>query len=76
MSERNLAEAETEIDETTPTISQDTAGLNIYESFTGETLERPAPAEPAAPAEPDVNAESIKDDFQKMLKDLEDARRD
>ena len=76
MSERNLAEAETEIDETTPTISQDTAGLNIYESFTGETLERPAPAEPEAPAEPDVNAESIKDDFQKMLKDLEDARRD
>ena len=76
MSERNLAEAETEIDETTPTISQDTAGLNIYESFTGETLERPAPAEPAAPAEPDVNAESIKDDFQKMLKDLEDARKD
>ena len=76
MSERNLAEAETVIDETTPTISQDTAGLNIYESFTGETLERPAPAEPEAPAEPDVNAESIKDDFQKMLKDLEDARRD
>lgn len=76
MSERNLAEAETEIDETTPTISQDTAGLNIYESFTGETLERPAPAEPEAPAEPDVNAESIKDDFQKMLKDLEDARKD
>lgn len=76
MSERNLAEAETEIDETTPTISQDTAGLNIYESFTGETLERSAPAAPEAPAEPDVNAESIKDDFQKMLKDLEDARRD
>ena len=76
MSEKNLAEAETVIDETTPTISQDTAGLNIYESFTGETLERPAPAEPEAPAEPDVNAESIKDDFQKMLKDLEDARRD
>jgi len=76
MSERNLAEAETVIDETTPTISQDTAGLNIYESFTGETLERPAPAEPEAPAEPDVNAESIKDDFQKMLKDLEDARKD
>ena len=76
MSEKNLAEAETVIDETTPTISQDTAGLNIYESFTGETLERPAPAEPAAPAEPDVNAESIKDDFQKMLKDLEDARKD
>ena len=76
MSEKNLAEAETVIDETTPTISQDTAGLNIYESFTGETLERPAPAEPEAPAEPDVNAESIKDDFQKMLKDLEDARKD
>jgi len=76
MSERNLAEAETVIDETTPTISQDTAGLNIYESFTGETLERPAPAEPEAPSEPDVNAESIKDDFQKMLKDLEDARKD
>ena len=73
MSERNLAEAETEIDETTPTISQDTAGLNIYESFTGETLERPAPAEPV---EPEVNAERIKDDFQKMLKDLEDARKD
>ena len=77
MSEKNLAEAETVIDETTPTISQDTASLNIYENFTGETLERPAPAEkPAAPAEPDVNADSIKDDFQKMLKDLEDARKD
>ena len=76
MSEKNLAEAETVIDETTPTISQDTAGLNIYESFTGETLERPAPEEPVVPVEPEVNAESIKDDFQKMLKDLEDARRD
>ena len=76
MSEKNLAEAETVIDETTPTISQDTAGLNIYESFTGETLERPVPEEPVAPVEPEVNAESIKDDFQKMLKDLEDARRD
>ena len=76
MSEKNLAEAETVIDETTPTISQDTAGLNIYESFTGETLERPVPEEPVVPVEPEVNAESIKDDFQKMLKDLEDARRD
>ncbi|MBQ3326903.1 MAG: glycerophosphodiester phosphodiesterase family protein [Clostridia bacterium] len=76
MSEKNLAEAETVIDETTPTISQDTAGLNIYESFTGETLERPAPEKPVVPVEPEVNAESIKDDFQKMLKDLEDARRD
>lgn len=76
MSEKNLAEAETVIDETTPTISQDTAGLNIYESFTGETLERPAPEKPEVPVEPEVNAESIKDDFQKMLKDLEDARRD
>ena len=76
MSEKNLAEAETVIDETTPNISQDTAGLNIYESFTGETLERPVPEEPVVPVEPEVNAESIKDDFQKMLKDLEDARRD
>lgn len=76
MSEKNLAEAETVIDETTPTISQDTAGLNIYESFTGETLERPVPEEPVVPVEPEVNAETIKDDFQKMLKDLEDARRD
>ena len=76
MSEKNLAEAETVIDETTPTISQDTAGLNIYESFTGETLERPVPQEPVVPVEPEVNAESIKDDFQKMLKDLEDARKD
>ena len=76
MSEKNRAEAETVIDETTPTISQDTAGLNIYESFTGETLERPVPEEPVVPVEPEVNAESIKDDFQKMLKDLEDARRD
>lgn len=76
MSEKNLAEAETVIDETTPTISQDTAGLNIYENFTGETLERPAPkAEPEAPAG-DVNADTIADDFQKMLKDLNDARKD
>lgn len=82
MSEKNLAEAETVIDETTPTISQDTASLNIYESFTGETLERApkaepeAPAAPEAPVESDVSADSIKDDFQQMLKDLEDARKD
>lgn len=97
MSEKNLAEAETEIDETTPTISQDTASFNIYENFTGEKLERSEPTPPPAPkdlkkaqeamddaldraereaakaAEP-VTAESINDDFQKMLKDLEDAR--
>ncbi|MBQ8062755.1 MAG: hypothetical protein IJ230_02335 [Clostridia bacterium] len=96
MSEKNLAEAETEIDESTPTISQDTASFNIYENFTGEKLERsePAPSAPkdlkraqeamddaldqaernAAKAAEPVTAESINDDFQKMLKDLEDAR--
>lgn len=74
MSEKNLAEAETEIDETTPTISQDTAGINIYENFTGEKLER-TPEVPAEPVEEPVTAESISDDFQKMLKDLEDARK-
>lgn len=83
MSEKNLAEAETEIDETTPTISQDTAGFNIYENFTGEKLERAQEAmddaldraerEAAKTSEP-VTADSINDDFQKMLKDLEDAR--
>lgn len=77
MSEKNLEEAETVIDENTPTISQDTASLNIYENFTGETLGRPAPkAAPAAPAEPEVTADSINEDFQKMLDDLNSARKD
>ncbi len=71
MSEKNLAEAETELDGSITPISQDTASLNIYESFTGETLDR-APKKP----EPPVTSESIKDDFQKMLKDLEDTKRD
>ena len=75
MSEKNLAEAETELDDSITPISQDTAGLNIYENFTGETLER-APKEPAPPAEPEVTAESISGDFKKMLKDLEDLRKD
>ncbi len=76
MSERNLATAETEIDESTPTISQDTASLNIYENFTGETLERPEPkANPTAPKADADDLDTVTDDFQKMLKDLEDARK-
>lgn len=71
MSEKNLAEAETEIDETMPTISQDTASLNIYESFTGETLERHPDPEPV---EEVTTAESIAGDFQQMLNDLNDAK--
>lgn len=83
MSEKNLAEAETELDDSITPISQDTASLNIYENFTGETLNRTRtdpPARPAPkPAEPEVevvSAESIADDFEKMLKELNDARRD
>ena len=75
MSEKNLAEAETELDDSITPISQDTAGLNIYENFTGETLER-APKAPEPPAEPEVTPESISGDFKKMLKDLEDLRKD
>ena len=36
----------------------------------------PMTAAPEAPVESDVSADSIKDDFQQMLKDLEDARKD
>ena len=75
MSEKNLAEAETELDDSITPISQDTASLNIYESFTGETLER-APREPEVPAEEPVTPESITNDFKKMLNDLESTRRD
>lgn len=67
MSEKNLNEMETELDDSITPISQDSAGQNIYENFTGETLER-------KPAEPETTAESIAEDFQQMLKDLEDVR--
>ena len=75
MSERNLAKAETELDDSITPISQDVAGMNIYENFTGEHLER-TPVEPEVPAEPEVTPETISGDFKKMLKDLEDLRKD
>ena len=75
MSEKNLATAPTELDDSITPISQDAASSNIYENFTGETLERrPAPAPAPAPsAEPEeaVTSESIGEDFQKMLEDLD-----
>ena len=111
MSEKNLNEATQNLDDSITPISQDTAGLNIYESFTGETLERDTSdtAEPAAsakkskkfkmpsfgkktvekskPAEapeedpyvepepPEEVPSSYADDFEQMLKDLENARK-
>lgn len=80
MSEKNLANAPTELDDSITPISQDAASANVMENFTGEVRRpaapapAPAPAEKPAPApEPEetVTSESIGEDFQKMLEDLD-----
>lgn len=80
ISEKNLAEAPTELDDSITPISQDAASANVVENFTGEVRRpaapAPAPVEAPAPApveEPveTVTSESIGEDFQKMLDDLD-----
>ena len=95
MSEKNLEEAETELTDDITPISQDTASLNVYETFSGDgsrterrtpPASRPAPTpapkpaqKPApkpAPVEEPVSAESITEDFEKMLEELKNIRGD